>query len=122
MINVFALVDNRTRQTDRVDPQWLAPDSPVILWVDIALPEAAAAEVLSGLFRFHELSVEDALAEVHHPKIESYDGYLYLILHGIAYQARGEAFATHDIDFFLGQRYLVTVHDGTSRSIARIKE
>lgn len=122
MITVFAHIDDRTRQTDRVEPHWLAPDSPVLLWVDIALPEASAEEVLGGLFRFHELSIEDAIAEVHHPKIESYDGYLYLVLHGIAYQARGEAFATHDIDFFLGQRYLVTVHDGTSRSIAHIRE
>jgi magnesium transporter len=122
MINVFAHVDDRTRLADRVDPQWLAPDSLVILWVDIALPEPAAGELLSHLFGFHELSIEDAIAEVHHPKIESYDGYLYLVLHGIAYQAAGEAFATHDVDFFLGQRYLVTVHDGTSRSIARIKQ
>jgi magnesium transporter len=29
-----------------------------------------------------------------------------------------EGFATHDIDFFLGPNYLVTVHDGHSRSIA----
>ncbi|MPZ19470.1 MAG: magnesium/cobalt transporter CorA [Luteitalea sp.] len=122
MISVFAHVDDHTRQADRVDPQWLAPDSLVNLWVDIALPEPAAEDLLSGLFRFHELSIEDAIAEVHHPKIESYDDYLYLVLHGIAYQAGGEAFATHDVDFFLGQHYLVTVHDGTSRSIARIKD
>jgi hypothetical protein len=29
-------------------------------------------------FRFHELAIEDALAEIHHPKIEAYNGLLYL--------------------------------------------
>ncbi|MPY90846.1 MAG: magnesium/cobalt transporter CorA [Luteitalea sp.] len=122
MITVFAHVDGSTRQAERVDRDWLAPESSVVLWVDIALPEPSAVDVLGGTFRFHELSIEDAIAELHHPKVESYEGYLYLILHGIAFQPGREAFATHDIDFFLGQHYLVTVHDGTSRSIARIKE
>ncbi len=36
---------------------------------------------------------------------------------------KGEGgFATHDIDFFLGQNYLVTVHDGQSRSVEEIRE
>ena len=58
--------------------------------------------MLSGVFHFHPLAVEDAIAQVHHPKIPSYDGYLYLILHGIDYKKSETAFATHDIDFFLG--------------------
>ncbi len=36
---------------------------------------------------------------------------------------KGEGgFATHDIDFFLGQNYLVTVHDGQLRSVEEIRE
>jgi len=31
-------------------------------------------------------------------------------------------FATLDVDFFLGDNYLVTVHDGQSRSIQKLKE
>ncbi len=33
-----------------------------------------------------------------------------------------EGFETHDIDFFLGRNFLVTVHDGTSRSIAEMRD
>ena len=46
------------------------------------------------------------------PKVESYGGYLYLILHGIDFKAASTRFATRDVDFFLGRNYLVTVHDG----------
>ena len=46
------------------------------------------------------------------PKVEAYDGYLYVVLHGIDFHAGEHCFATHDVDFFLGPNYLVTVHDG----------
>ena len=78
--------------------------------------------MLTDVFHFHELAVEDALAEIHHPKVESYGDYLYLILHGIDFKAREHAFRTQEVDFFLGAQYLVTFHNGTSRSIGRIGE
>ena len=72
------------------------------------------------MFHFHELAVEDALSETHHPKIESYGDYLYLILHGIDFSAAEHCFKTKDIDFFLGAQFLVTVHPGVSRSIGKV--
>jgi magnesium transporter len=105
-----------------VDPAWLKPGSPVTLWVDLESPAPDEARILSDVFHFHPLSVEDALSEIHHPKIESYDEYLYLILHGINFHEEEHWFATRDVDFFLGPNYLVTVHDAGSRSIAALKE
>jgi magnesium transporter len=72
-------------------------------------------------FGFHELSIEDALSAMHHPKVESYGTYLYLIVHGIAFKQSEHHFATHDYDFFLGKSFLVTVHDGSSRSIPHVR-
>lgn len=117
MIRTFVYDQSGCREAGAVDPAWLQPGSGVIFWVDLAAPTPEEGRVLSDVFHFHELSVEDAMSEIHHPKIESYDSYLYLILHGIDFQASAEGFATHDVDFFLGPNYLVTVHDGTSRSI-----
>jgi len=56
-----------------------------------------------------------------YPKIETYDGYLYIILHEIENRPDQHCFWTHDIDFFLGPTYLVTVHDGDSRSIVDLR-
>jgi magnesium transporter len=56
------------------------------------------------------------------PKIETYPGYLYVVLHGIDAEPKQTQFATRDVDFFLGRNYLVTVHDGDSRSINAIHE
>jgi magnesium transporter len=90
--------------------------------VDLAAPSIPETLILSDTFHFHPLSVEDARMEVPYPKIETYDGYLYAVLHGIDYKDGKVGFATHDVDFFIGPNYLVTVHDGHSRSIAEQKE
>jgi magnesium transporter len=120
LIKVFKHDGGVTTEVDRVDPAWLKPNSGVWVWVALESPSPDEARVLSDVFHFHELAVEDALTEVHHPKIESYGDYLYLILHGIDFQASEHCFTTKDVDFFLGAQYLVTVHAGMSRSIDKI--
>ncbi|MGE0445971.1 MAG: magnesium/cobalt transporter CorA [Vicinamibacterales bacterium] len=122
MINVFVHQNGDTRTADRVEPAWLDPASGVTLWVDIVEPSAEDGRLLADTFHVHPLSIEDALSAIHHPKIEQYKGYLYLILHGIDVQEGRREFATRDVDFFLGPNYLVTVHDGASRSIRRVRE
>lgn len=122
MINVVARDNGHTAIARQVDPVWLRPDSKVVFWVDLAAPTPPEAKLLSDVFKFHELSIEDALATIHHPKVEPYDGYLYVILHGIDSRTARTQFATRDIDFFLTDRYLVTVHDGQSRSIAQVRD
>ena len=44
------------------------------------------------------------------------------ILHRIDFEAPEHCFKTHDVDFFLGSNYLVTIHLGDSRSIERIAD
>ena len=68
------------------------------------------------------LSIEDARSSIQFPKAEPYPGYLYVVLHGIDVRKGKHAFATRDIDFFIGPRYLVTVHDGEATSIAHLRE
>lgn len=122
MIKVYTHEAGSTRCVDGVDPAWLRPDSGVIMWVDLDRPTPEESRILVDVFHFHELAVEDAVAEIHHPKVESYGDYLYVILHGIDFSAREHCFRTQDVDFFLSASYLVTVHSGQSRSISKVSE
>jgi magnesium transporter len=119
LIRVYAHKEGVTTSAERVDPAWLAPGSRVTFWVDLAAPTEDEGRILSEVFHFHPLSVEDALSATHHPKVESYGSYLYLILHRIDFEAPEHCFVTHDVDFFLGPNYLVSVRSGESRSIER---
>jgi magnesium transporter len=119
---IFVHRNGQTEQAPSIDRAWLSPPSGVYLWVDIAAPSALEALILSDTFRFHPLSVDDAMATIQYPKVETYDGYLYIVLHGIDFQESDHCFATHDVDFFLGPTYLVTVHDGHAASINELRE
>jgi len=122
MITIYVHQDGETTRAEAIDPAWLRAGSPVTIWVDLAAPTPEESRLLTDVFHFHPIAVEDALSAIHHPKIEPYDGYLYLILHGIDFRVEEHWFATRDVDFFLGPNYLVTVHDGGSRSIAAVKD
>jgi magnesium transporter len=122
VISIFAQKqDGRVECGTALDPTWLDPASRVRFWVDVASPTPEEGAILKH-FKFHELSIEDALSEIHHPKIEAYDQYLYLILHGIHFRKGRHEFETRDVDFFLGENYLVTVSKGDSRSLQRLRD
>jgi len=121
VISIYIHQNGETTRASAIDQAWLEPASTVTLWVDIVSPGEDERRILSDVFHFHPLAVEDALTAIHHPKIESYPHYLYLILHGIDFQQDEHWFATRDVDFFLGRNYLVTVHDGHSQSIEALK-
>jgi magnesium transporter len=119
MQTVLVHVNGKTTQPDTIDPAWFDADAPETVWIDIEGPGESDRALLEHVLHVHELVIEDALAEIHHPKIERYDNLLYLILHGIiAETAQGKTgFATQDVDFIIGRNYLVSVHHARSRSI-----
>jgi magnesium transporter len=122
MVTIFVNRNGQTEQATSIDRAWLSPTSGVSVWVDIAAPSPVEALILSDTFRFHPLSVDDAMAKIQYPKVESYDGYLYIVLHGIDFQESDHCFATNDVDFLLGPTYLVTVHDGHAASINELRD
>ncbi len=122
MIRYFVHREGRTSAVEALDPAWLLPASGAYVWADLAEPTEADGQVLREVFGIHDLAVEDALGETHHPKVETYDGLLYVVLHGINFHASEHAFDTHDTDFFVSARFLVTVHDGRRRSIAHVAD
>src|SRR6185503_9209730 len=121
MNTIFVHRNARTEQATEIDRGWLSPASGVALWVDLAAPSIPESLILSDTFAFHRLSVEDAMSARQYPKAEAYDGYLYIILHGIAFQKADHCFETQDVDFFLGPNYLVTVHSGDCPSIQELR-
>ncbi len=91
------------------------------LWIDL---EAATVEqqryILEEVFKFHPLAVEDAINEVHVPKVDEYGNYLYLVFHTIKLGSERMDIDTQEIDIFLGANYLITLHDHVSNNINKL--
>jgi magnesium transporter len=122
VIRYFVHRDGRTEPVPEINPAWLSADAGVLVWADFQQPGAEEGQILRDVFKLHELAVEDALEQTNQPKVEGYDSYLHLVLHGINFQPEEHVFDTDDVDFFLSGTYLVTVHDGKRRSIAHVAD
>lgn len=113
------------------------------LWVDFEDPTEDDRRALSTLFGFHRVAVENCLARCNHPRLEDYGAYVALTVHAIADPRPGSpeemdrflqgllredreggaeaALRTAEIDAFLGERFLVTWHEGAVAEIADLR-
>jgi magnesium transporter len=80
------------------------------MWIDLLNESDAVSEqILRDVFRFHPLAVEDAIKQVHVPKIDDWGGYLYIVLHSVGFTVNDSSrLCTRELDIFLGPNYLVT--------------
>jgi len=91
------------------------------VWIDMQAPtEDEYKLVLEDLFRFHPLTVEDVVNDVHIPKLDDYDSYLFLVFHTLGLGDERMDIHTHEMDVYLGSSYLVTIHDEPRPAIDRL--
>lgn len=83
------------------------------LWLDIPVCDDAAAAVLSDTFGFHPHAVRDCREKRRIPKVHTYADHVFLILHTLEFEEEGWGHLV-ELDQFVGDRYLVTVHGPTS--------
>lgn len=82
----------------------------VMLWVDLSDPTAAETKtIFEDLFAFHPLVIEDCVSDSPFPKLETYDDYLYFVMHAVDY-SKTDKFTTTELDLILGKNFLVTFH------------
>jgi magnesium transporter len=81
-----------------------------LVWMDIPTFDRPAERVLADLFKFHPLAIRDCREPSHVPKVHAYDDHLFVVLHA---PERGEdgQIEHRELNQFIGQRYLVTVHE-----------
>lgn len=89
-------------------------------WINIVQPTEKDAIILKKKFRFHKLDLEDCLQGSQRPKIDDYEKYLFIILQFPVHSKRHRRFDTEQLNIFIGQNYLITLHDGNLPIINKI--
>ena len=130
MLTVFILgADGRV--TTESDPKTLAAamrDHKATFWVDMDQPTDEEYGLLDDVFGFHPLAIEDTISYQQRPKIENYNhlgdacdtGYFYMVIHGPDLKTFRENVRTKELDIFVSERYLVTIHDEPMSSIEEV--
>jgi magnesium transporter len=95
------------------------------LWVDIDSTSRQQVALLEKVFNFHPLSIEDVLNPASRPKVEQYEGFLFVTLRVVRFcddTTDPYDLETVNLYFFLGPNYLVTAHSGPSPNVDRIAD
>jgi magnesium transporter len=90
------------------------------LWVDIDTRKSEQVALLTDVFHFHPLAIEEAVNPESRVKLEEFDRYVLLIVRTIAFLETTEDpydLDTVNISFFLGKNYLVTVHGADTNPV-----
>lgn len=92
-----------------------------LLWAeaDVATLEEDDLKVIAEEFDLHPLAVEDAVHTRQRPKLDRYENHLFIVVHQLD-EVDGQLEA-RQIGCFLGNGYVLTLHEGASASIEAAK-
>ena len=101
------LEDNKLRTSTSLAEIRAAFDAGLRVWVDLERRGPDAEKLLAEVAKLHPLTIEDIWAERSRPKIDDFDEYLYVIVHGIG-AAHHDKLQTVEIDVVIGPNWLIT--------------
>jgi magnesium transporter len=93
-----------------------------LLWIDAKDPTDEDLQLLQHEFGFHPLAIEDVAQAHQRPKIDLYDGYVFLIFYCVSRYERDQPVHATQLGLFVGPNYVVTIHEGDIPLFAEIKE
>jgi magnesium transporter len=114
MLRTVLIDRHNKKKTDLTHEQMqkAIQDPDCMLWVSLEHPTPEEAQsILVDLFDFHPLAVEDCLNTGYQtPKVDDFGSYIFIIAHAIRPNGTLATIETMELNFFLGENYLVTVH------------
>jgi magnesium transporter len=78
-------------------------------WINIERPRQIDRAWLEEHFDFHPLDYEDIFSRNQRPKVDEYDGYLFVVLHFPAFDKRVNRLNAAEVDIFVGPDFLITM-------------
>lgn len=116
------LTNNNKHVTETIDLETVKKaltDEENFVWVDLCQDSIdESRRILTDLFNFHPLSVDDALVETHVPKIDNWGSYLYVGLVAVDPEQRLDDFdKSIELDIFVGKNYIVSFHNDPLPSV-----
>ncbi len=81
-----------------------------VLWYRLTEDDETSRHVLSDVFGFHPLAIDDCFnGRVDTPKIDDYGSYLFIVAQSVQFAQTDHVLSLNELDVFLGKNYVVTV-------------
>ena len=123
MIHSFVLHSDNQLLTDLPfeELRELLKDKDKCIWVDMEQATEEEVAILSDVFNFHPLAIEDCTNVSHYPKIDNFEEYLFMVIHAVNFTSHEEELSTKELNVFLGDNYVVTYHARPIKSVIQTK-
>jgi len=111
-VQAYILVDGTIERTRSADVVREAHAAGRRLWLDLEQRSATNDALLTETFRLHPLVVEDIWLDRNTPKLDDYEDYLYLAVHGPRRARKGAPAGLElwVLDIVLGGTFVITQH------------
>jgi magnesium transporter len=86
------------------------------VWIGLYEPREEILREVQTEFGLHDLAIEDALMAHQRPKLELYDGSLFVVLRTARLLPGGKGLEFGETHVFVGERYVVSVRHGSLKS------
>jgi magnesium transporter len=81
-----------------------------VVWIDMTAPDPDAFQKLADRFALHPLAVSDVFNRDTRPKVEEYDGFLFVVGTAIFIGEASHEVRRTNVNLFLAPRLLLTAH------------
>ena len=91
-----------------------------LTWVNIEGPTERETEYLTKNYPFHPLDLDDCLSRIQRPKVDEYEGYLFLVFHFPLFKKEARVTTSSQVSVFIGENYLITLHKGELKPLVKL--
>jgi magnesium transporter len=95
----------------------LATEPGDFVWVGLHEPNEDELATVEKEFGLHPLAVEDAFRAHQRPKLERYEGTIFLTVKSLWYVDADDAVETGEINMFVGQDFVISVRHGAGSEL-----
>lgn len=90
----------------------LQNDNNGITWVNVeGLRDTALIQQIADRFHLHPLTIEDILNVEQRPKVEEFDGYLFITLKVLHWRKKSTDFSTSQLSLIIGKDFILTFQE-----------
>lgn len=120
MMRAWVVEGGAVHETSAAEAARRAGEGTCTVWIDFESEDEGSARAVLEPLGIHPLVVEDMVSEINRPKVDDYGDYLYTVVHSARWE--DDRPQLRELDIVLAPRFIVTFHDGPTRSVDAARE
>ncbi len=92
------------------------------IWLDMEEPDEWSLALLGEAFSLHPLAIEDCLHGEQRPRIDPYDGYIFMVLYTAMLSDERDFIGSRELAIFCSSQFLITIHHEPLECLKKIQE